>query len=49
MFISGCSQSSTDGGLLNQEPGADIDGDGIADIYDPDMDGDGIPNGQDPD
>ena len=49
LFISGCSQSSTDGGLLNQEPGADIDGDGILNENDVDVDGDGIPNALDPD
>ena len=49
LFVSGCSQSSTDGGLLNQEPGADIDGDGILNENDVDVDGDGIPNALDPD
>ena len=45
LTIAGCSKSSTEAGLEKE----DLDGDGIADIYDPDIDGDGIPNGQDPD
>ena len=45
LAIAGCSKSSTDAGLEKE----DLDGDGIADIYDPDIDGDGIPNGSDPD
>ncbi|MGA0344873.1 MAG: hypothetical protein ACO3NU_11765, partial [Arenicellales bacterium] len=45
LLIAGCSKSSTDAGLEKE----DLDGDGIADIYDPDIDGDGIPNGSDPD
>ena len=38
LLIAGCSKSSTQTGLEKE----DLDGDGIADIYDPDMDGDGI-------
>jgi len=45
LLIAGCSKSSTEAGLEKE----DLDGDGIANIYDPDIDGDGIPNGQDPD
>ena len=45
LLIAGCSKSSTQAGLEKE----DLDGDGIADIYDPDIDGDGIPNGSDPD
>jgi len=45
LLIAGCSKSSTDAGLEKE----DLDGDGIANIYDPDMDGDGIANGSDPD
>ena len=45
LLIAGCSKSSTDAGLEKE----DLDGDGIANIYDPDIDGDGIPNGSDPD
>jgi hypothetical protein len=44
LLIAGCSKSSTDGGLLGQEPGADIDGDGILNENDIDVDGDGLPN-----
>ena len=44
LAIAGCSKSSTDGGLLGQEPGADIDGDGILNENDIDVDGDGLPN-----
>ena len=45
LLIAGCSKSSTEAGLEKE----DLDGDGIANIYDPDMDGDGIANGSDPD
>jgi len=45
LLIAGCSKSSTDAGLEKE----DLDGDGIANMYDPDIDGDGIPNGSDPD
>jgi len=44
LLIAGCSKSSTDGGLLGQEPGADIDGDGTLNENDIDVDGDGLPN-----
>ena len=44
LALAGCSGSSTDGGLLAQEPGADLDGDGILNENDIDVDGDGVPN-----
>ena len=49
LVIAGCSNSSTDGGTLGQQPGADIDGDGILNENDADVDGDGIPNSVDRD
>ena len=45
LLIAGCSKSSTEAGLEKE----DLDGDGIANIYDPDIDGDGIKNGIDKD
>ena len=50
LVIAGCSNSgSSDGGLLEQGPGSDIDGDGIPNVNDGDVDGDGVPNELDPD
>ena len=45
LFVAGCSSGGSSAGFEKD----DIDGDGIADIYDPDIDGDGIPNGSDSD